>query len=70
MKHCDATYKQSIKFVNFNDGLGEWHYPFTSKQTPPGTKHDIADWFIHAALNSETKAGDFAKWITPNYKCL
>lgn len=70
MKHCDATYKQSIKFVNFNDGLGDWHYPFTSKQTPPGTKHDIADWFIHAALNPETKAGDFAKWITPNYKCL
>lgn len=70
MKHCDATYKQSIKFVNFNDNLGDWHYPFTSNELPPGTKYDIADWFIHAGLNPETPAGDFARWITPNYKCL
>ena len=70
MKECDATYKLSILFKNFNDGYGDWHYPFTSNQLPPGTRFDIADWFIHSAINKDVPVSDFARWITPNYKCL
>lgn len=69
MKECDATYKLSILFKNFNDGYGDWHYPFTSNILPPGTKYNIADWFIHSTLKN-SPVDDFARWITPNYKCL
>jgi tryptophan halogenase len=65
MKHCNATYKTSIKFTDFANNPQEkptsFHYPFgcfdfTDKPT------GIMDWFIYKAKNPDTPNSNFAEF--------
>ena len=66
MKECNATYKTSIKFVNFRENPEEnekhtFHYPFgifdyTDK--PRG----LMDWFIYKARNPKTNPNNFGEF--------
>ena len=65
MKHCNATYKTSIKFTDFKENPKEtpysFHYPFgfydyTDKP------NQIMDWFIYKAYNPETPCNNFAEF--------
>lgn len=68
MKECNATYKTSIKFINFRENpVGEmdghvFHYPFgifdfTDK--PRG----LMDWFIHRARNPNINPNNFGEFF-------
>ena len=66
MKECNATYKTSIKFINFRENPEEnekhtFHYPFgifdyTDK--PRG----LMDWFIYKARNPKTNPNNFGEF--------
>jgi tryptophan halogenase len=65
MKHCNATYKTSIKFTDFRDNPKDkpyvFHYPFglwdlTDK--PNG----LMDWFDYKAKYPETPCENFAEF--------
>lgn len=65
MKHCNATYKTSIKFTDFRENPKEkphtFHYPFgwfdfTDK--PNG----LMDWFIYKSFYPETPCENFAEF--------
>jgi hypothetical protein len=66
MKHCNATYKTSIKFIDFRENPKEephkFHYPFgmfdfTDK--PRG----IMDWFINKVYNKSIENSNFAEFF-------
>ena len=65
MKHCNATYKTSIKFTDFGENPTDkpkaFHYPFgrldfTDK--PAG----LMEWFIYKAKHPETPNENFAEF--------
>ena len=68
MKACNATYKMSIKFIDFYDkGAGGFHYPFGTPDYE-GSIDGLNDWlYKRAAFPSEVRADDFAKSHFPAY---
>jgi len=66
MAECNATYKTSIKFTDWNKPGETFHYPFGSldfSETPNGTQ----DWFNWVARDPDnTKASDFAELFHPS----
>lgn len=65
MPHCNATYKTSIKFVDFREAPKEkphtFHYPFGRfdlAEKPRG----IMDWFLYRATNPDLDPGNFAEF--------
>jgi tryptophan halogenase len=69
MPHCDATYKTSIKFIDFRENPSEeahkFHYPFglfefTDK--PRG----VMDWFICKLRNKDIDPSNFAEFYHDN----
>ncbi len=66
MAECNATYKTSIKFTDWNKPGEAFHYPFGGydfSETPNGTM----DWFNWAARDPDnTKASDFAEFYHPS----
>jgi tryptophan halogenase len=64
MKHCDASYKFTIRFTNFNKiDSGRVEYPF-------GTPIDIDDngfnlWYFKKLINPETPLTDYADSFYP-----
>ena len=65
MPHCNATYKTSIKFVDFRENPTEqphtFHYPFgrfDMTEKPRG----IMDWFLYRAMNPDLDPGNFAEF--------
>ena len=65
MKHCDATYKLSIRFENFGKiGDGGFHYPFG----PPYIKENKAqlnDWYFKKIIYPQTHNMDYAECMFP-----
>lgn len=66
MKHCNATYKTSIKFIDFRENPTEkpheFHYPFgifdvTDK--PRG----LMDWFLYKARHPKLDNNNFAQFF-------
>lgn len=66
MPHCNATYKTSIKFIDFRDNPSEqphkFHYPFgifdmTNK--PRG----LMDWFLYQAEHGTLDPSNFAEFF-------
>jgi tryptophan halogenase len=66
MVECNATYKTSIKFTDWNKPGEVFHYPFGSldfSEAPNRT----SDWFNWAARDPDnTKASDFAEFFHPS----
>jgi tryptophan halogenase len=66
MAECNATYKTSIKFTDWNKPGESFHYPFGKldfSETPNGTM----DWFNWAARDPDnTNASDFAELYHPS----
>lgn len=61
MKHCDATYKLSIKFENFyKENDGGFHYPFGYPVTQ-GSVTGLNDWHIKKALYPTTPNSSYAE---------
>lgn len=62
MPKCDATYKTSIKFVDFHP-LYQYHYPFGQANTENGT---YQHWFEARALRMKgTEPHTFAEYFVP-----
>ena len=65
MKHCNATYKTSIKFTDFGDNPQEspfsFHYPFGHMDFTD-KPNGIMNWFIYKALYPETPNSNFAEF--------
>jgi len=65
MKHCNATYKLSIRFQDFGRlGDGGFHYPFG----PPYTKENRAelnDWYFKKIIYPDTHNMDYAECMFP-----
>lgn len=65
MKHCDATYKTSIKFTDFREDPSDlphtFHYPF-GRYDFTDKPHGIMDWFIYKAKHPETPCENFAEF--------
>lgn len=66
MKHCNATYKTSIKFIDFKESPAEkpyvFHYPFGTFNfidKPRG----LMDWFIGKASLPDTEDVSFAEFF-------
>lgn len=66
MKHCNATYKTSIKFTDFRDNPKEkpytFHYPFgfwDIENKPNG----LMDWFYYRAKYPEHPCENFAEFF-------
>ena len=70
MAECNATYKTSIKFTDWNKPGETFHYPFGSldfSEAPGGT----LDWFNWAARDPDnTKASDFAEFFHPSVSMI
>ncbi len=65
MKHCDATYKMSIRFTDFYEkGSGSFHYPFGSPNNE-GNESGKNDWYFKKTLYPETPLSDYADCIYP-----
>jgi tryptophan halogenase len=65
MPHCNATYKTSIKFIDFRETPTEtphtFHYPFGQfdiTDKPRG----VMDWFLYRANNTDLDPGNFAEF--------
>ncbi len=70
MDACDATYKYSVRFENFNRPNCPFHYPFiTEAQGFNVSAKPVADWFIHQTLTGESVDG-FAEWYCPQMKAI
>ena len=69
MDDCDATYKYSVRFENFNRPNCPFHYPFISNPDSVKDPKNIPTWFIHQALTGESVDG-FAAWIAPHMKAI
>jgi Tryptophan halogenase len=66
MPHCSATYKTSIKFIDFREPPGEqphtFHYPFglfDMTDKPRG----LMDWFLIKANNLDIDPSNFAEFF-------
>jgi len=65
MKHCDATYKLSIRFTDFyKKGAGSFHYPFGSVNID-GNFINKNDWYFKKMFYPETPLSDYADCIYP-----
>jgi flavin-dependent dehydrogenase len=65
MKITDATYKLSIRFVDFyKKGAGAFHYPFGSVDTE-GNVAKLNDWYFKKFLYPETPNSDYAECMCP-----
>jgi flavin-dependent dehydrogenase len=64
MKHCDASYKFSIRFTNFNkiDG-GRVEYPFSLPE--PIDNNELNLWYFKKILHPETPNTDYADSYYP-----
>ena len=57
MKHCNATYKMSVKFNDFYTiGDGGFHYPFGYPST-----ENLNDWYIKKMVYPDTPVTDYAE---------
>ena len=65
MKHCNATYKLSIRFENFG-GLGDggFHYPFGPAYIKEN-KAQLNDWYFKKIIYPHTHNMDYAECIFP-----
>jgi tryptophan halogenase len=65
MKHCNATYKTSIKFINFKENPTDkphtFHYPF-GRYDFTDKPRGLMDWFIYKARNPDTPCENFAEF--------
>jgi len=59
MKHCDASYKLSIKFTDFYKKGESFHYPFGTPVIE-GNKSILNDWWFKKILYPNTPSSDFA----------
>lgn len=66
MKHCNATYKTSIKFIDFRENPVDkphtFHYPFgyydfTNKP------RQLMEWFINAAMRDDVDPSTYAEFF-------
>lgn len=65
MKHCDATYKVSIKFTDFREINSEFHYPF-GRHNAEHMIRGLDTWPIIRQLNPEYNTLDkFACFYNP-----
>lgn len=70
MKHCDASYKMSVKFTDFYDiNSGSFHYPF---RTPllEGTDNGLGDWLELKAFFPELDVNDYTRSYFPSMALL
>ena len=67
MKECDASYKLSIRFQDFNYiGDGGFHYPFGSTSfTESQGVGGLNDWYFKKYLYPNTPNSDYANCIFP-----
>lgn len=65
MEECDATYKFSVRFENFNEE-DPFHYPFTTQDS----RKDPTAWFIHKAITPGLSVSDYADWYAPQMKAV
>ncbi|NDB60896.1 hypothetical protein EB001_20990 [bacterium] len=65
MKHCDATYKLSIRFTDFyKKGAGSFHYPFGGTNVD-GNLNNKNDWYLKKMFYPETPISDYADCVYP-----
>lgn len=66
MSHCNATYKTSIKFIDFRENPKEqphkFHYPFGFFDFTDKPR-SIMDWFINKVHNPEIDNSNFAEFF-------
>ena len=66
MPHCNATYKTSIKFIDFRENPKEephkFHYPFGFFDFTDKPR-SIMDWFINKVHNPEIDNSNFAEFF-------
>ena len=63
MKHCDATYKTSIRFTNFRDGNGEiFEYPFGGIHDP-----SVFSQWSYIAAKYNLSPDSFCEFLNHNY---
>lgn len=66
MPHCNATYKTSIKFIDFRENPTEvphkFHYPF-GKYDVTDKPREIMDWFLYKAKHPELDPYNFAEFF-------
>ena len=67
MKECDASYKLSIRFQDFNYiGDGGFHYPFGGTDFAKNQgKGGLNDWYFKKHLYPNTHNSDYANCIYP-----
>jgi tryptophan halogenase len=63
--YTDASYKMSIKFVNF--AKEDFHYPFGIPFIYDEKRNPYHDWQIKKFLNPKTKTEDFVSCLHPSY---
>ena len=70
MNDCDATYKYSVRFENFNKPSVPFHYPFIADINGFNLEEkNASQWFIHQAITGESVDG-FAEWFCPQMKAI
>lgn len=71
MKHCDASYKLSIKFTDFyKKDYGSFHYPFGIPYIMPNNLTGINDWYVKKAFYPDTDINDYTKTFFPIMSCV
>ncbi len=67
MKATDASFKLSIKFIDFyKSGAGGFHYPFGRPFLPKQTQiFGLSDWSLKKALHPETQVQDYCRTFFP-----
>jgi tryptophan halogenase len=66
MKASDATYKYSIRFVDFESiGCEPHHYPFGNVYLEGCSNLGVMDWHIKKAIYPETPLQDYARTFMP-----
>ena len=64
MKHCDASYKFTIRFTNFNKiDSGRVEYPFSSPEPIDDNRLNL--WYFKKIINPETPLTDYADSYYP-----
>ena len=64
-KHCDASYKMSIKFTDFyKKDAGAFHYPF-GRPMIDGDRNPFVDWHNKKYFYPETPLTDFVDCLFP-----
>ena len=65
MPHCNATYKTSIKFIDFREAPKEkphtFHYPF-GRFDLIDKPRGVMEWFLYRANNPDVDPGNFAEF--------